>query len=158
MENTAPLCPVAVKCLVPALRRPQLHCCGATSRGRRTRTRRAPTHRRNPRPAPGAGSAPWKSLPLVLAAIQIRGARLPDAVLVFSGTEAPPKPWTFQSYFALKDFPKPGKSHPLLVWTGTIASRRGKFRLIRDRSKLQLLTANGNWRNVPLTVKQEATT
>jgi aryl-alcohol dehydrogenase-like predicted oxidoreductase len=27
-----------------------------------------------------------------VSAIQIRGARLPDAVLVFSGTEAPPKP------------------------------------------------------------------
>ena len=41
---------------------------------------------------PSAGSAPWKSLPSALAAIQIRGVRLPDAVLVFSGTEAPPKP------------------------------------------------------------------
>jgi len=45
-----------------------------------------------PQSTPGAGSAPWKSLPSVLAAIQIPGARLPDAVLVFSGTEAPPKP------------------------------------------------------------------
>ena len=45
-----------------------------------------------PQSRPGAGSAPWKSLPSVLAAIQIRGVRLPDAVLVFSGTEAPPKP------------------------------------------------------------------
>jgi aryl-alcohol dehydrogenase-like predicted oxidoreductase len=34
MENTGPLCPVAVKCLVPALRWRQLHCCGAISRGR----------------------------------------------------------------------------------------------------------------------------
>jgi hypothetical protein len=45
-----------------------------------------------PQSRPGAGSAPWKSLQSVLAAVQIRGARLPDAVLVFSGTEAPPKP------------------------------------------------------------------
>ena len=45
-----------------------------------------------PQSTPGAGSAPWKSLPSVLAAIPIRGARLPDAVLVFSGTEAPRKP------------------------------------------------------------------
>jgi len=56
MENTAPFCPVAVKCLVPALRWPQLHCCGATSHGRPARTRRAPTHRRNPRPAQGLGT------------------------------------------------------------------------------------------------------
>jgi len=45
-----------------------------------------------PQSRPGAGSAPWKSLPSALAAIQIRGERLPEAVLVFSGTEAPPKP------------------------------------------------------------------
>lgn len=45
-----------------------------------------------PQSTPGTGSAPWKCLPSVLAAIQIRGERLPDAVLVFSGTEAPPKP------------------------------------------------------------------
>jgi aryl-alcohol dehydrogenase-like predicted oxidoreductase len=44
----------------------------------------------------------------------------------------------------VKDFPKPGKSHPVLIWTGTIAIGRGKFRLIRDPSKLQLPTANGN--------------
>jgi hypothetical protein len=50
MENTARLCPVAVKCLVPTLRWPQLHCCLATSRGRPACSRRAPTHRRNPRP------------------------------------------------------------------------------------------------------------
>jgi hypothetical protein len=45
-----------------------------------------------PQSRPGAGSAPWKSLPSALAAIQIRRERLPDAVLVFSATEAPPKP------------------------------------------------------------------
>jgi hypothetical protein len=45
-----------------------------------------------PQSRPDAGSAPWKSLPSALAAIQIREERLPDAVLVFSGTEAPPKP------------------------------------------------------------------
>jgi aryl-alcohol dehydrogenase-like predicted oxidoreductase len=75
-------------------------------------------------------SAELAELNRSVSAIQIRGARLPDAVLVFSGTEAPPKPLTFQSYLAVKDFPKPGKSHPVLVWTGTIAIGRGKFRLI----------------------------
>ena len=58
----------------------------------RSNIARAPGANTLPQSRPGAGSAPWKSLPSALAAIQIRGARLPDAVLVFSGTEAPPKP------------------------------------------------------------------
>jgi hypothetical protein len=34
-----------------------------------------------------------------------------------------------RTYSHVKDFPKTGKSHPVFVWTGTIARRRGKFRL-----------------------------
>jgi aryl-alcohol dehydrogenase-like predicted oxidoreductase len=47
-----------------------------------------------------------------VSAIQIRGARLPDAVLVFSGTEAPPKLAIVPKLLCCKRFSQTGKVSP----------------------------------------------